>query len=113
MAVCPDCGKIFSRHFNMIRHKALKHSTVFDDEDSDHEMDESSQETVITDNENESDTGEGYESGEEDATEDENMDTDEISDVKDDSEKYDLWIYLVEEAENSEYISTKEVSSFH
>ena len=45
MITCPDCGKEFSRRYNMERHRDTQHATAYESDDTDVSTEESFSDT--------------------------------------------------------------------
>ena len=91
MVVCDECGRMFSRHSNMLRHKENIHQKEYED-DTENEIDDTDSETdEETDSEENTSDDEESESSDED---DESVDEGEEEEGDQEADKYHLWSYL-------------------
>ena len=84
MTVCDECGRMFSRHSNMLRHKENIHQKNAED-DIENEIDDTDSET-----DEETDSEESKSSDEDD----ESVDEGEEEEGDQEADKYHLWSYL-------------------
>ena len=122
MAPCSECGKPFTRYYNMMRHKVNAHPELFikkgrdmDEEENEEDEDKQSKDDQSEDDQSEDDQSEQgseddqSEQGSEESGDDEEDDEDDDAEASEDEDAttFDLWTYLKNIALNDSDIGEK------